>query len=221
MAGHSPNRAFHLGRSLLGAGVIWLLLPLLLAQCKKDVDGPSNYHFIVVDELTGEALADAPVVLEEVSDGSYHFDTIGSTNENGVFEYVFTGQPTHGSTQGYHQWFLHFFRSDFYPEVYASLQQDHVDHDVTLGLVKRAVISFTATRVGSSPYISFGFSNDFDSFVWHGFGYVFPGEVNTHYQSAPSNRTTTIKWGLSPMSPLTEIPVLCGHGDTTFVTVEF
>lgn len=200
-----------------------LALPLLATQCKKDDDsGPSTYRLTAVDELTGEALANAPVILEEVNDGSVHFDTIGITNDTGGFEYVFTGQPTTGSQQGYHQWYLHFVRSDYYKKVYAGLQQDHQEHEATVGLVKRAVIRVRATRLSAESAIWFGFANDFDQFGWYAFQYLATGEVGTHYQSVPSNRTTLVKWQpFSNPDSTTTIPVSCGHGDTSFVEIEF
>lgn len=196
------------------------MLCTFFSECKKDDNGPSTYHLTAVDDLTGEALPNTKVVLETVNGGSHQFDTIGATNESGVFEYVFTGEPASGS-QYYHQWSLQFVRSDYY-NGHAGLSQDHQEHEVTVGLVKRAVIRFTATRLSGESGIWFGFSNDFDQFVWYNFQDFDIGEVGTHYQSVPSNRTTAVKWQpFSTSDTTTTIPVLCGHGDTSFVSIEF
>lgn len=173
-----------------------------------------------MDELTGESLANAKVILEERGGGDYDFDTLGSTNESGVFEYVFDRDPAN------HHYYFHSSRDDYYPNA-VPLIIDHNTHHVTLGLVKKAILCFTATRVGTVNEIEFAFENNFDETVYHTFEFVQLGESRSLYQTVPSNRTTTVLWSIAPnpwavgAPPWNELPVECGYGDTTFCAVDF
>lgn len=219
--------ALTLTRTFFDAVGIWLLFPLCFSRCKKDdQSGPTNYRLTVVDEWTGERLADAPIILEEYGGGNYRFDTLGYTDDSGFFEYEFNEQPLSGQ-QGYRQYNLHCLRTDYYKKVYPTLHQDHETHEVTLDLVKKAVLCFKATRIGLEDRLTFLFHNEMGSPVNWSFNDMSVGESRTHYETVPSNRTTTIHWSSEPnpyapgSPPFALMDVPCGYGDTTLGTLDF
>lgn len=208
------------------------MILLSLQNCTKDKGSVSNtiYIFTVLDEFTKRPIPNCLVLLQTTNSYStYHtrLDSVGRTDSNGRFVYIFDKIPYQG-TDGYaddYQYFDMKFINDHYSNftnyhkcMYGHLEQKIIRNiPVTIQLNQNTTHCIVATRI-NAPGIVFKYSTS-------AAGNIQNQPMNSiyyHYETVPSNYSIVFTWATyPPLGQYTTLNIYSGHNDTTYLNINY